>query len=92
MTQEPAMRRVWLHRAQRLNNSVNGNPRFDVTFVDEERLGEWTYRTSSDSSCNYEVTNYLNSKELVDVWLTKAERVYRIDKAQAISQTEEQKS
>ena len=36
----------------RLNNSVNGNPRFKLHSVE---LGDWT--TQSDSGCNYSVSN-----------------------------------
>jgi hypothetical protein len=73
------LRNVWILSVERLNNSVNGNPRFDITFTDNDGefvTNQWTHRTSSDSSCNYEVTNYANSGERIDVWLTKAGRVY----------------
>jgi hypothetical protein len=36
----------------RLNNSVNGNPRYILHTVED---GDWT--TQSDSGCNYEVRN-----------------------------------
>ena len=74
--------KVWVIAAKRLNNSVNGNPRWDVTFTDG-KVGSWTYRTSSDSMCNYDVENLLRSKELVDVYVTRADRVCRIERRKA---------
>lgn len=66
-----------LHGVTRLNNSVNGNPRFTLHTDD----GDFTLQ--SDAACGYEVTNYSN-RAPVAVKLTmrgKTERVYGIDEA-----------
>lgn len=83
MTKQPDMTKVRILRTTRLVNSVNGNPRFDITFYDGD--GEWTYRTSSDCACNYDVSNFANSRELIDVWLTRAERVYMMNPSDHVS-------
>lgn len=62
--------------ANREGCSVNGNPRFSLAV----RVGDTdddlrTFRTQSDAACSYEVTNFVNSKELVDLWLTRSGRV-----------------
>ncbi len=60
--------------AERLTNSVNGNPRFKITFDDGER-----YITSTDAACSYDVENLLGRRGEpsypVHVWLTKAGRI-----------------
>ena len=63
---------VRLELVERLNNSVNGNPRFMLRLVDAEGQTVVYAKTSSDASCNYEVTNYTNSKALAVVETTKA--------------------
>ena len=70
---------VWIIHAKRLRNSVNGNPRWDITFTDGD-LGSWTYRTSSDAMCNYDVENLLHTKDLVNVYVTRANRVCVIER------------
>lgn len=76
---EPDMTHVRILRADRLIMSRSGNPRFRITFYDQD--GSWTYKTKSDASVNYEVENYRNSKEWVDVWLTKSDTVEYIEPA-----------
>jgi hypothetical protein len=60
--------------AKRRNNSVNGNPRFDVTVkIDGLALDDHVVlTTSSDSACAYDVENLVRSRELVDIGLTPA--------------------
>jgi hypothetical protein len=41
-----------IHRIDRLNNSVNGNPRFRLMFADASEA-----ITSSDAAINYEIGN-----------------------------------
>ena len=70
---------VRICRVDRLPNSVNGNPRFDITFETPRDLSWWwTYRTSSDSACVYDVDNLMREKALVKVFLTRADRVCRL--------------
>lgn len=70
--------------AERLNNSVNGNPRFSITFnvgiphVVCDRDGIQFFITSSDSACNYAVENYYRSGQTVELGLTRAGRVSTI--------------
>ena len=78
MSKTPELTDVSILTARRLNCSVNGNPRFDITFFDGD--GEYTYRTSSDSACNYDVENLLHSRDRVNVYVTRAGRVYRMDR------------
>lgn len=54
---------------ERLRNSKNGNPRFIITFYDMD--SSYTYMTQTDAAVNYEVSNYANSRERIDVWLTQ---------------------
>jgi len=60
----------------RLNNSKNGNPRYDVHFTNGE-----SYRTQSDGSVNYDIDNIMMSKNTgrpVTVQLTPGRRIYAI--------------
>ena len=75
-TTEPDLSGVRIVSVTRLNNSVNGNPRFMLE-LDNGR----EYMTSSDASCSYEVDNYARSGDPFDAWLTKAGRIQVIDKA-----------
>ena len=68
---------VWIISAKRLPCSANGNPRYDIIVTDGD-VGEWTYRTSSDSMCNFEVQNFASSKCLLDVYVTRSGRVTRL--------------
>lgn len=66
-----------LYAAGRLNNSVNGNPRFDL-YTSHGRI-----RISSDAAVGYEVTNYTNridpdNPPKVVLSLTRAGRFYAI--------------
>jgi hypothetical protein len=63
--------------AERLNSSVNGNPRFRVIFLDES-ADFHTLITSSDSSASYDVENVQRSGELVTIGLTRAGRIETI--------------
>jgi len=80
MKRAPDMDNVWIIHAERLTNSVNGNPRYILTFTDGD-LGSWTYQTKSDASCSYDVDNFVRSRERINVWLTKADRVDVMEKA-----------
>lgn len=66
--------------AKRLNNSVNGNPRFDVTVkIDGLTLDDHVVlTTSSDAACSYDVENVRRERALVDLALTRAGRVEMI--------------
>lgn len=65
-----------LHSAERLNNSVNGNPRFHL------HTSEGIYTTQTDAACCYEITNYSNRAPVaVCLKLTRAGRVYGIEPA-----------
>lgn len=62
----------------RLNNSVNGNPRFTLHTVDHGN-----YTTQSDSGVGYEIGNYFNRASdaapvAVTLKLTRANRVWDI--------------
>jgi hypothetical protein len=52
---------------KRLTNSANGNPRFDLLITSEDGTQLGRYKTKTDAACNYEVTNYTNSGDLVDI-------------------------
>lgn len=72
---------VQLYSVERLNNSVNGNPRFDL------HTDSGTFTTSSDSACSYDVENIARlipggpmtiQGLTVSLSLTKAKRVQDI--------------
>lgn len=68
---------------RRLNNSVNGNPRFDVQFYGENYSGVHT--TQSDSSVSYDIENYGRGTydspgPLLAVWLSRAGRIEVVTK------------
>ena len=79
--------RCQLLAAERLNSSVNGNPRFRLILSNvagDESDGHWTHSfiTQSDAACSYDVENYVRMDQpIVDVWMTRADRVYRIELA-----------
>lgn len=54
----------------RLNNSVNGNPRFAVSIE-----GHGAYVTSSDAALSYEIENLQRSGDVVEWTLTRAGRL-----------------
>jgi hypothetical protein len=63
----------------RRKNSVNGNPRFDVAFVDRDGQPH-VYTTMSDAACSYDVENLAGEHRrdlaaTVAVKLTRAERI-----------------
>jgi hypothetical protein len=60
---------VTITHLERLHNSVNGNPRFRITFDDGS-----THLLSSDASLGYCITN-TEYRGALNVWLTKAGRV-----------------
>jgi hypothetical protein len=72
MEREPTYSKVRIVALRRLNNSVNGNPRYDVAFSNGEM-----HTTSSDAGFCYGITNP-EMKGDVDVWLTKAGRIESI--------------
>lgn len=55
----------------RMKNSVNGNPRYRVTFttMNGEHVG--TYMTQTDASVSYEIGNREFRDGPVSVWLSK---------------------
>lgn len=63
--------------ARRLKSSVNGNPRFVVTFDNGDAL-----TTQSDSSVSYDVENFsrhdVSQNPEVAVWLSRAGRIEAI--------------
>lgn len=61
---------VTVASALRLNNSANGNPRWELTFSDGSRA-----LTSSDASVSYDVENKLRSGERLYVDYTPAGRI-----------------
>lgn len=55
---------------ERLNNSVYGNPRYQVTIKDES--GFYFYaKTASNASCGYSIDNYYGKKMLFHYHITK---------------------
>lgn len=64
--------------AKRLNSSVNGNPRFDVTFKHAGTEEHTVFTTSSDAACSYDVENVQRSREEVEIGLTRAGRIETI--------------
>jgi hypothetical protein len=68
-----------LKGAVRLNNTVNGNPRFDLITADGD------FMISSDSACSYDVENFVgrirHGEDRVTLSLTRAGRVWNIKRA-----------
>lgn len=71
----PDLREVRIVGLKRLNSTANGNPRFKL-----ELDNGCTYQTQSDAACSYEITNFANSGEPFDVWLSRAGRISHIRK------------
>ena len=71
LTAQPSLKRALLASVERLNNSQNGNPRFEIIFTGPTGLYFGTHRTMADAAINYEVSNFYNAHTLVDVWLTR---------------------
>lgn len=70
MTKPQILRHVTIVAAERLNNSVNGNPRYRLALSDGNM-----YLTQSDAACSYDVDNYRRSGEAFDAELTRAGRI-----------------
>jgi hypothetical protein len=66
--------------AKRLNNSVNGNPRYQLVIQDLSNELHMVL-SSSDASCNYDVLNVKNSGETVEFGFTRAGRVNTITRS-----------
>lgn len=66
-------------RAERLNNSVNGNPRYRLHFDDAT-----TALTQSDSACAYELQNHAMIGGTFEFTLTRAGRVCGIRKVKLL--------
>lgn len=66
-------------KAERLGTSYYGNPYYRIEI--DEGNSRWGngYRTSIDSSVNYEATNPKHG-DRVKVWLTKAGRIYKMER------------
>lgn len=73
---------VLIVQADRLNNSANGNPRFELTFTTRTGLFKGTHRTSPDAACSYEVLNFAGKARTCDVWLTRGGAVEYIKEAE----------
>ena len=67
-TDTATYKNVRIAQATRLTNSVNGNPRFELTLTTPAGGFVATHKTATDAACNYEVTNYLR-KGQVHVWV-----------------------
>lgn len=69
---------------ERLNNSVNGNPRYIIAVAVMGEAYTQHYTTSSDAACSYAVENYLPKPHrsilapVVVLGLTRAGRVATI--------------
>jgi hypothetical protein len=63
-------------RLERLTNSVNGNPRYDVIFTDGQIV-----RTSSDAGFCYAISNPEFRDGHVRVWFTRAGRIEHMEPA-----------
>lgn len=58
-------------RIERLNNSNNGNPRYNVV-IREDSGDYYLYaKTASDASCGYVVDEYVGKKKLYHYHVTK---------------------
>jgi hypothetical protein len=62
---------------RRRNASRNGNPTFEVQWLDDDADEPVWLRTMTDASCAYEVTNFRPSDRLT-IELTRAGRVRTI--------------
>jgi hypothetical protein len=69
-------RTVEIHSISRLNNSVNGNPRFAITWIRPADGELVTRQTASDHTFCYEIGNVgLRAGDTVELTFTKAERI-----------------
>jgi hypothetical protein len=67
-----------IYSAERLNNSVNGNPRYRLVMDLGDDVLE-TYVTMSDASAGYNVQNLYARRDRVRLTLTPAGRVRYIE-------------
>lgn len=67
-----------IYSTERLDNSVNGNPRYRIAFDTGEGSLEH-YVTMSDASAGYDVQNHFITKGRVRLTLTPAGRVRYIE-------------
>jgi hypothetical protein len=67
-------RGVKIISAERLYNSVNGNPRWHIVFSGEP----FAATTQSDAACNYEVSNFTHSRHRDDTFTITTSRAGRI--------------
>lgn len=58
-------------RLERLNNSVYGNPRYEVVIREESGDYYFYAKTASDASCGYVIDDYLGKKKLFHYHITK---------------------
>lgn len=58
-------------RLERLNNSVYGNPRYNVVIRDESGDYYFYAKTASDASCGYVIDEYLDKKKLFHYHVTR---------------------
>lgn len=68
-----------IHQRVRLNNSVNGNPRYRLDFSDGTSA-----TTQSDSYCNYDVENLAERGATLELTLTRAGRVCGVRKVEPL--------
>jgi hypothetical protein len=74
----PTITGVTISVVRRLNNSVNGNPRYVIWLENEDGSVSFSAQTMSDASCSYDVENYSRSHKLADITLTAAGKVRTI--------------
>lgn len=60
---------------KRITNSVNGNPRYEVTFSNGRTL-----KTSSDHSFVYDIENLYNKADPLQVFVTRSNRICDLQK------------
>lgn len=84
MRNQPDIENASILAIERLNNSRNGNPRYKVYLANESgTFPSWAgvWLTSSDAMVNYDVENLYHAGKLVNVWLTKAGRICRMEQS-----------
>lgn len=58
---------------EQINNSVYGNPRFNVTLTEDGT--ERTRTTMSDASCSYDFLSNIRAGDVVVITVTRAGRI-----------------
>lgn len=71
MTKPQPTYRKTISRLERKNNSVNGNPAYEVHFTDGASA-----RTQSDAMVSYEIPNPEYEGVEVDVWTTPSGQIW----------------